>query len=348
MSDEEDLITPAMRAVNVESLMHASTPAQLAAMRAALIGYVLGPAGLPTTRGLDGVTPAITDPTDAQLPHLWRHDRLVVPLGGDLTSICDVYWPTAAARSGCIVIYHGGHTGPTEPTGPQTIGYLARFLQDGHTLIRVSMPRNGANWMPDGPLVIPGHGTVDPAHNHQELYLWDDPTGLKPLGLFVYGTAVALNYTLGGYPSWDGVAMTGYSGGGWTTVVYAALDVRITRSYAVAGSLPLQYRVGGDFGDWEQVDAGLMAVASYPDLYLLAASGQGRKHVQVNNHFDPAAFAGRRHILYVDAVRSRLAACGPGTYDFYLAEYDQHAISPATLEYIAADILAGRRWGTAA
>ena len=40
--------------------------------------------------------------------------------------------------------------------------------------------------------------------------------------------------------------------GGWTTTVYAAIDPRVTRSYPVAGSLPIPLRVDvRDWGDWE-------------------------------------------------------------------------------------------------
>ena len=38
-------------------------------------------------------------------------------------------------------------------------------------------------------------------------------------------------------------SMIGLSGGGWTTVVYAAIDERISDSFSVAGSIPFYLRV---------------------------------------------------------------------------------------------------------
>jgi len=55
-----------------------------------------------------------------------------------------------------------------------------------------------------------------------------------PLRYFVEPVAIGLNYTRRlGYAL---TAMAGLSGGGWTTMLYAALDPRVQRSYPVAGS----------------------------------------------------------------------------------------------------------------
>ncbi len=342
MTDLDDGITLAMRDVDVFGLMRSHTSADLVAQRASLVNYVWAERGLPTYRMPDQVFTGVAVPDG--LPNVWRADRIVIGLGYDLSSTVDVYWTLGATRSGSLVVYHGGHQGPDEATHPQTLGYLARFLQDGHTVIRVSMPCYGSNYREPGPLFIPGVGTVQ-TEGHNDLWRWGNaPSTLRPLGLYLEGTCVALNYTLGGAADWNLVAMTGYSGGGWSTLVYAACDPRIRRSYAVAGSLPVHFRVGGDFGDWENVDNGLMAVANYLELYLLASSGPHRRHVQINNHHDPACFAGGRHKLYVDDVRDRLSRLGAGSYDFWCDEWDQHSISPRALSYIARDLLTGRSW----
>jgi len=98
---------------------------------------------------------------------------------------------------------------------------------------------------------------------------------------------VALNHALS-QASFDFVGMIGISGGGWTTVLSAALDPRIDLSVSVAGSIPLSMRTSeADVGDWEQFEPGLYRLAGYPDLYLLGASGAGRRALQVHGEHDP-------------------------------------------------------------
>src|SRR5438445_13772028 len=106
--------------------------------------------------------------------------------------------------------------------------------------------------------------------------------------------------------------MSGISGGGWTTHLYAALDPRIKESFPVAGSLPSYLRTGacGSFetGDYEQNPAVSSIVshfynniASYLDLYILASYGEGRKQIQILNQYDACCFAGIRYLTYEPA-----------------------------------------------
>jgi hypothetical protein len=91
------------------------------------------------------------------------------------------------------------------------------------------------------------------------------------------------------------VQMIGLSGGGWTTTVYAAIDPRVTRSHPVAGSLPFSLRgaapnVTSSVGDREQrrdTLPGFYGAAAYLDLYVMAATGPGRRQLQILNRFDP-------------------------------------------------------------
>jgi hypothetical protein len=140
--------------------------------------------------------------------------------------------------------------------------------------------------------------------------------------------------------------MLGISGGGWTTTVYAALDVRVTRSYPVAGTLPFFLRQphpgSGRFtsdGDYEQRVTELYRRASYLDLYVLGSIGDGRKQLQITNKYDPCCFFGDGAKFYASAVAEAVAATGLGG-DYRLVIDDthaQHAISPHALDLIMAD-----------
>jgi hypothetical protein len=89
--------------------------------------------------------------------------------------------------------------------------------------------------------------------------------------------------------------MAGLSGGGWTTTLYAAVDPGIRYSFPVAGTIPLYLRTGGSVGDKEQFLEEFYGLAGYPDLYLLGASGAGRKQIQILNRRDDCCFGEAQH-----------------------------------------------------
>ena len=66
----------------------------------------------------------------------------------------------------------------------------------------------------------------------------------SPMKYFLEPTALSLNYLKsrhrsGRFPNYRAFHMTGLSGGGWTTTIYAAIDPRIRSSFPVAGTIPL-------------------------------------------------------------------------------------------------------------
>ncbi len=68
------------------------------------------------------------------------------------------------------------------------------------------------------------------------------------------------------------IAVTGLSGGGWQTILIAALDTRVALAHPVAGYGSLHSNVTfGDFGDSEQAPADLGRLADYTHLTALVA-----------------------------------------------------------------------------
>ncbi len=185
---------------------------------------------------------------------------------------------------------------------------------------------------------------------HEQLKLLKMKSG-HPVQLFLTPVTVALNYVQPlGYAA---VYMTGVSGGGWTTTMYAAVDPRITRSYPVAGTLPLHLRAdknrsntaqrGADWGDYEQTIPELNSVANYLDLYILGSLGEHRKQFQIMNKHDPCCFAGELSRTYEGVVNDRVRALGGGTFAVYLDTRNQaHSISSDAFSMILADINAER------
>ena len=69
------------------------------------------------------------------------------------------------------------------------------------------------------------------------------------------------------------VGVTGLSGGGWQSIMLAALDTRIALANPVAGHCSLFARVRGDnnIGDAEQIPSDLCSVADYTHLTAMVA-----------------------------------------------------------------------------
>lgn len=217
-----------------------------------------------------------------------------------------------AARNVALVGAHAFYLTPADPAGKLAIyhaGHGERALMDGAYPVR-ELLANGYHVL----------AMRMPAKPHRD----------RPLRDFMEPVSVALNYALAQQP-FSEVVMTGISGGGWTTAVYAALDTRVTRSVPVAGTWPdaLRKTHVPSMGDAEQELPGLSM--RYLDLYALAASG-GRESVQVFNRKDPCCFAGDAALAYRDAV----ASVAPG-FDVVVVENDQHSVSPEAMRVVLGD-----------
>jgi hypothetical protein len=152
--------------------------------------------------------------------------------------------------------------------------------------------------------------------------------------------------------------MTGVSGGGWTSVLYPAVDPSIRVSVPASGSLPLDLRTAGlDIGDEEQTHAPIFGssastgIAGYRDLYALAGFGYGRRHVQVGNvHENGCCFSdsqygpplGTAMEAYKVSIQSRLASAGAGSFDVarFTDNDNAHTISADGLDRIFAEVVA--------
>lgn len=241
-------------------------------------------------------------------------------------AVAYLYEPLNPSRE--LIIYHSGH----ETVVPDAV--LGDFLTRGHAVVTMYMPLHGPN-AEYAPLIdLPRMGKVKAVLHGQLVFL--ERKGIQPLRFFVEPVSVILNGLLND-GRFDRVAMIGFSGGAWTTTLAAALDSRITRSYAVAGTLPLHLRWDDwtSWGDYEQTHPGLLATVDYLELYLLGALGEGRSHTQILNKHDRCCFAVPAVPAYVDTVRRRVEKIGPGRYEFFLDDtVHGHMLSPCALARI--------------
>ena len=254
-----------------------------------------------------------------------------------------------------LIVLHGGHASRWEGNLDTA---LSSFLGNGYAVMSFSMPLVGENLghahLPDsGTVTLQGHDAMPSELNTTE-------------GIFI---KYFLEPVVVGINSWDArtddpdpdITMIGLSGGGWTTVVCAALDPRIRLSFSVAGSSPLYIRraIGMESGDAEQSWPDLYQDEDYPraspppyrvnymDLYIMGSGGAGRRQVEIRNQFDSCCHWGVAHGSFMPAVTGALEDMGAGERVVYLdSTHEGHELSAYALqEWVWPEILAFEQAG---
>jgi hypothetical protein len=221
-----------------------------------------------------------------------------------------VLW-SPTSENGKAMILHQGHSGSF--TSYRINEALQSYLTAGFTVCGIVMPGGSDTTS----------GTSTNHINDQD-----------PLSEFMGPIAVATN-TLANL-GFSQIYMTGLSGGGWSTHVYAALDSRIQKSFPTAGSLPLNYPLFGSSGfrDWEQLLPGLSI--DYTELYVLAASNGLCK--QILHDQDDCCFRQSQYQLgypYAADISAIATAVG-GRYELAMTSKVNHEFDPTI---IAAQII---------
>jgi hypothetical protein len=311
---------------------------QVKQTRAALIRYIWSEQGFPGAL-LPKVATNVPTPVKG-LNNVSRVDELTIRLTEGLEGLAYHFVPVKA--NGELVVVHHGHacTLDDDPSS-QNVGYglqrtIKALLREGYGVLGVFMPR-----------MRPG----DCGGNHDELFAKEKGSAMR---FFLEPTAVSLNYLKSrskadSFPEYKTFHMTGLSGGGWTTTVYAAIDPTIKTSYPVAGTIPLYLRTGDSIGDREQTDAGFYGIAGYPDLYVLGSVGEGRKQVQILVRKDDCCFGQAQHdtqhagMSYTEAVQkyesqvqNAVKKVGPGSFR---VEIDDSAPSHMISHHAIEDVI---------
>jgi hypothetical protein len=346
-----------------------TSAAQIFSKRQALRNFIWGTGGFPGTKqpssftlGVCNTPAASTLPASdvcsfrATLPNLKSVNELRMAMGNGVEGLA--YHFVANQSNGRLVIINPGHActldnpvNPSVDSGYQIRETIAALLKDGYSVLGTYMP----GLRPDA--------CID---NHATLINTPLPTG-SGLKFFLETFTVGLNYlqtqwSTHGFPHYSEYDMIGLSGGGWSTAVYSALDTRITKSFDVAGSMPLYLRSGGSVGDKEQYLDAFYTLAGYPDLYIMGSYGVGRRRVQILNRNDNCCFGQAQHIdvgtgdyntalrAYEIQVRSRLYDIGAlsRVFGMFRLEIDEaapeHLISQNTLfNIILPELNGGRR-----
>lgn len=315
-----------------ESLTHIQTSADVDRLRGELIKQIW-PDGYPTSAGAvtaSAPTSGKDDPSASPMysaftgdkrSNLGSEQRLTIKLGNGFSSVVFVWTPRTT--KGRLFLLHDGHSDSMRNvTNYATANTL---LGLGFTVVWLQMPLYGDNLTASSPgAPFPANCRVG-CDRHGAMFT---AYGAAAFRYFIEPVVVSLNYLLD-HEKYRDVTMMGASGGGWTTLVAAAIDTRITNSAEVAGSLPMRLRTGPcgqpSVGDAEQQNhpGDLYSRISYIDLYVMAsgsAKGDGgpRQHLQINNQFDTCCFFGVSHRAYSAALADYIAERKLGHYSYHL------------------------------
>lgn len=183
-----------------------------------------------------------------------------------------------------LLIFNQGHTGSFK-NSKETLNF---FNSKGYHILAYQMPLLGSN-----PGILNSRGELQ---KHHELLIKFNTDTKSFIYLFTTPIVLGIDH-ISKNMEFDSISMVGISGGGWTTVLASAVDLRINYSFPVSGSLPLALRTY-DIGDIENFHKPFYSEFSYLDLYLLGSTGKKRAQVQMNILRDNSVYSGGRSILY--------------------------------------------------
>jgi hypothetical protein len=270
-----------------------TSPAAVAATRAALIDETWGTTTLPTT--LPTVT-GIANPFGGSLPDVGTVYDYHAAMSNGQTNDSDLYMNSKP--NGRVVILNMGHTGtsywPSIAAGYNTVPMMTALLDAGYSIYAMNMPANGQ--------CCAAHPALFSAYGNAAMQYFLEPA------------IQAMNY-------WDtnstfskGYDFVGLSGGAWTGTILQALDTRVTTTVVDAGDLPgtqfcctsLPISDLPNQGDQsfaaEESWAPFYSIAGYVDLYLMGASGPGREQLQILNINDNCCFGPQQWNQYYAAA----------------------------------------------
>lgn len=260
----------------------------------------------------------IDDNRYEDLSNLKTIHKLTIDMEYEINSIAYLFLSENSNNK--LLIYHQGHDGDFV-IGKENINF---FLNEGYSVLAFSMPLLGMN---NQPIVdLDNFGKIKfTSHNHLRFL---ESSDFSPIKFFVEPIGTSLNYLDENF-NFDSYYMVGISGGGWTTVLFSALDDRISQSYSIAGTFPMFMRSDSkNIGDYEQTLPELYRIANYLELYILSSYGDGRTHVQIFNKYDPCCFSGNVSGIYDKIIIEKLIQLDGGNFSLYVDDtHNEHKIS---------------------
>jgi pimeloyl-ACP methyl ester carboxylesterase len=310
--------------INPSDLIKINNESDVLEKRNLLNNYIWNTEIFPYTKQPTKIDKNISDEKLDNLKNLKSIDKITIEMKHNVNSISYLLIPENSNNE--LIIYQHGHNGDFR----QNDRVLEFFLEKEYAVLAFSMPLIGMNNQPN--VDLPDYGSIKLINHNRFNFL--ENKDFHPIKYFVEPITLSLNYVDNSF-SFDSYNFVGISGGGWTAIIYSAIDDRISKTFSVAGSLPLYLRVDDkNAGDYEQEISSFYSLANYLELYLLGAYGEDRQLVQIFNKNDPCCFSGEISSLYYNSVTNVLQHLGSGSFEILIDENYSHSISDNTLKKI--------------
>tara|TARA_Y100000996_G_scaffold415533_1_gene410889 strand:+ start:4081 stop:5199 length:1119 start_codon:yes stop_codon:yes gene_type:complete len=259
------------------------------------------------------------------LENLKKIEKLEIIMKHEIKSYPYIFFPEQS--NGNLILFHQGHSGGFI----NSKSTIQSFLNSGFTVAAFSMPLIGMNNQPLVEIEHLGHVKI---FKHDQLILLETED-FTSMNYFFTPVNTTLNYLEKNY-SFEEFHMIGISGGGWVTTVYPAIDTRITKSFSVAGSLPLSLRIiSDDVGDFEQYNPNFYSISNYFELYVMSSFGENREFTQIFNKYDPCCFAGEISKIYHDQMNEYVSNLSSGSFKIIIDDsHSEHKISDKMISLI--------------
>ena len=331
-STDEPIITSTDFArFDTSSIIGIETREDINYRKTSLIKYIWKdqmPTKLPTS-----IEENFIDENFNDVKNLKQLDKITIEMEHGVNSIAYFFIPHESNNK--LIIYHHGHAGDFV-LEKNTVTF---FLNNGYSILAFNMPLKGMNNQPV--IETSDFGPVK-FISHKQFPLLES-SKFSPIKYFVEPIALSLNFIDQNY-DYDDYYMVGISGGGWTTVLYSAIDQRVSQSYSIAGSYPLHLRYEAkNLGDYEQNNPNIYRISNYLELYTMSSFGNDRKLVQLFIYNDPCCFQAELYekFPYGNAIQDRLEILGDeGKFSVFLDNStNQHEISDHALGLILDEML---------
>ena len=315
-------VHPRFLETDPRSLITIARDGDAATRRRALAAAIWGGDGYPTESLPQSVATDVEETGFRQGGPVARIDRVAIEMENGVRSTFAHFHP-AAPNSG-LVVYHHGYAG----TYHDNRRVIERLVDEGYAVMAFNLIAYGGN---TARITVPGFGR---ANLHFDLDQID-----RPLRYHFEPVIAALNYAEAHY-DYGSIDMLGFSAGGFTTAVIAALDRRIRRSYPVAGVYPIYLRSGQEaIFNGPQYHQPMLDAASYLDMFVLAIDDAERRQLQIFNRYDRCCFNNVKGRLYEQPVKDAAAAIGGGSFAVLIDEtHADHKISDFALDHLLADM----------
>ena len=310
---------------NIESIINIKNQSDIQLKKEILVDYIWKNKVDLNSLYPDSIEKNYIDSRYNELENLKTISKFNITMDFDVKSTAYFFEPKSS--NGELVIYHQGHKGDFF-YGKKTIEEL---LNNDYSVLAFSMPLMGLNNQPTvdttnfGPIFL---------NSHNKFHFLESKD-FSPIKFFVEPIYSSLNY-LDENNSFKKIHFVGISGGGWTGIIYSAIDERISNTFSIAGTLPIFLRIEiKDIGDYEQTNSNLYSKINYLEMYVLSSYGDERKTVLIYNKYDPCCFDGTNSLLIQKPIKKILDSLEKGNFQIVIDETGtKHEISDFSLDKI--------------